>query len=517
MPNQSPLTLTALPVDILLLILRDLTVSSLAVLSRTCHSFHILINDAGWKQYANQNPRYSPSITRVAEIWSSRERARFAHLTDRRWDSQTYVARPLCDPWATKLRPVLCISDSRLVLAKGQELLLYDFGCDHSKPIQLPIVRYAGSAQLSNRTKDSRHDITGVIFLPDGGANRQLCVAQANGKLTRYEISAAVPGAPIEANRSSIAARSRNGYNAGRAPKILQATTMATYEHPLTPINYLTSSGNHILSIAASGLASLIQADSPWEPPSTIKLPFQLWSAHLSLKSSTPFAAIGTKGPSPLGVYPITQSQLSSEPLAFLGGSATPRSAVYGICGVCPGSPLGSSDQIVVSGWYDGRVRVHDLRCAPAPSGFDSSSGNDPLSTSFPAPLHPVMTLHDPRGSLAPIYCVATGGGGASQLVAGTAEHAVISVWDLRKPRGGWSFYPPEGDWSPSYSITLEGSKLWGTTQSRAFVLDFGPDVKEGTYPPVSHQDLSQTWDGLGYRTTTYFHYDSYSSSDGNV
>jgi WD40 repeat protein len=126
---------------------------------------------------------------------------------------------------------------------------------------------------------------------------------------------------------------------------------------------------------------------------------------------------------------------------------------------------LGSSPQILVSGWYDGQVRCYDLRSSSRVSAATNSDQT-------PAPLLPVLSLFDPL-SVEPIYSISCGGGSSSHIAAGSARHGVISFWDLRFPRAGWSVYAPGNDPSPVYSVILESSRIYGATQSRPFVYDF--------------------------------------------
>jgi WD40 repeat protein len=170
----------------------------------------------------------------------------------------------------------------------------------------------------------------------------------------------------------------------------------------------------------------------------------------------------------PMTVYSITSDRLSPSPSAIMSMNApdlNTQSAVYGISRAPLASPWGSSPQILVSGWYDGQVRCYDLRSHSRVSAATDS--NQTL-----APLLPVLSLFDPR-SFEPIYSVSCGGGSSSHIAAGSARHGVISFWDVRSPRAGWSVYAPGNDPSPVYSVIVESSRVFGATQSRPFVYDF--------------------------------------------
>jgi hypothetical protein len=169
----------------------------------------------------------------------------------------------------------------------------------------------------------------------------------------------------------------------------------------------------------------------------------------------------------------------------------------------------GSSDKIVVSGWHDGVVRVHDMRddscSSPSSSSLlhtqinrPSNGINGPKSTPS-HPLKPVLSLSDPWIDAGAVYCVDIGGGSGSHIVAGQALHGLISVWDARSTgsrrkfhvpapeqevdssvsqgvqSAGWSVYPPHSKSSPTYDLIVEGSRVWGAGQTGPFLFDFGP------------------------------------------
>lgn len=152
-------------------------------------------------------------------------------------------------------------------------------------------------------------------------------------------------------------------------------------------------------------------------------------------------------------------------------------SAVYAIESAPMSSPWGASDQIVVSGWYDGMVRVHDLRSSARTTA--NPTGGAPMSA-----LLPTLSFSDPW-SYEPIYSLACGGGSTAHIAAGSARHSVVAFWDIRSPGKGWSMHAPGNDSSPVYSLVVDGPRVFGANESRGFVLDFGMGVSEQTYPPI--------------------------------
>lgn len=348
---------------------------------------------------------------------------------------------------------MLAISPSRLIVGAGSNLYSYAFNA--SPTATSPSVIFEGVISLLGRFESER-TITALTFVDDGGFDRTLHVAFQDGAIERVLLTQSTPN---HVNPSvSLSAIQTN----------LNPMTIGDF------VESLSSEANFMLTLSSTGYVSL--SDLRLEhASSTIELNTRSWIAHLCLQSSTPYAAFGTSSPTPLIVHSITDGQLSPRPFAVLHTlksieSATDRphfSAVYGLSRGPLNSPWGSSPQILVSGWFDGNVRCYDLRSS-------SRSSPEPISgkPSTPAPLRPVLSLAD-RWSYEPIYSVSCGGGSASYIAAGTARHSVVSFWDVRSPKNGWSVHGPGNDPSPVYSVVLESSRFFGVTQSRPFVYDF--------------------------------------------
>jgi hypothetical protein len=316
------------------------------------------------------------------------------------------------------------------------------------------------------------------VFLPDGGSDRTLAIAFDDGALDIVCLSLS-PKGTLEA-----------------------AMTNIQYDDD-DYIESLSSDGNVILSLSSNGRATLmsITADPAPSPPPFVDLDTRSWSSHLSLHSSTPYAAFGTASSTPLSIHHITPFHISPTPSSILSPyTPSTSSAVYGITSIPPSSPLGSPDNILVSGWYDGVVRIYDLRSSPHPVSTTSTSSTDSL-----APFLPVhQSLYDPWCP-EPIYSVSCGGGSSSVIAAGTARHSLVSFWDVRTPNVGWSVHAPGNDASPVYTVILESSRLFGATQSRPFVYDFGPGVTRNTFPrfqPTAGFDSQ----AIGCYVTKYHH-----------
>ncbi|KAF7796261.1 hypothetical protein EIP86_007435 [Pleurotus ostreatoroseus] len=237
-----------------------------------------------------------------------------------------------------------------------------------------------------------------------------------------------------------------------------------------------------MLSLSSSGLSALLPLSASDSNPELIDLGLRSWAGHLSLKSSSGYAAFGTTSRLPLSVHQITPTQFSPRPSALLAphsGQTERSTAVYAIQSAPFAAPWGSSDQIVVSGWYDGVVRVHDLRASTRAPVDPAAHPSAPTSA-----LVPVLFVSDPW-SFEPIYSVACGGGSMAHIAAGSARHSVVSFWDVRAPGKGWSVHAPGNDSSPVYSLIMDGSRVFGANESRGFVFDFGMGACEQSYPPI--------------------------------
>jgi WD40 repeat protein len=427
--------------------------------------------------------RPSPSLALAYHVWPAKDQIRYYALTDRTWQNQDLCPRALSRPWRGKLRTDIAVNNSRLAVAAGETIYSYRFVAPRvSARLEAPRVHFECSFKLESPPGLAR-DVTSISFLPDGGLDRTLCVGYADGLLER--ISIPIVDASKENARLGLLDRAVYGIHSGEL------------------VQSLVVNNSHLLALSASGTATLIPLSTAEDlvTASTVHLAAKSWAALL-----TPTHALfGTSSPTPLAAHSLLSTGLSSSPNAILspGPKANPRSPVYDICGTPPGAPWGASDAIVVSGWFDGLVRVHDLR--------SSSRLSKDTTTEIPSALKPVMHFWDPW-SYEPIYAVAFGGGACAHVAAGSARHSLVAFWDVRaattvtshtlsgaakagknaRRSSGWSVYAPGSESSsPVYALHMESSRVFGATQSAPFVLDFGPGVGPGTYdalPPIQEQ-----------------------------
>ncbi|KAH7911737.1 hypothetical protein BJ138DRAFT_1062591 [Hygrophoropsis aurantiaca] len=481
MSGLSVETSIPLPSDVFILIMQHLTYDDMLTLRCTCKLLYALVHEYGWSAYLRLHDRPSFSLRKARYSWDALTRARYDALSDRAWSKARSIARPLSRPWAGKLQPHLAMSPSRLLVAAGSKIYAFKIKMNPKKEYAPGMISEA--TYILNHPDRIKRDITSLVFTPDDGLDRTVFAGFANGAIERIVL-------PI--------------ISQDEASTVTIYLPQDSYTfHGGDLIESMSCSGNSLLSVSSLGLASLCNLTSHPLTPSFINLHCKSWCSYLSLKASSPFTAFGISSASPLSVYPITGNSLSKTPSAHLQ-SRNPRkfSAVYGISGAPISSPWGGSENILISGWYDGAVCVHDLRSS------SRTSQDDIRGT---APLLPVLSLEDPWCP-EPIYSVGCGGGSSSHIAAGSARHSVVAFWDVRSPSRGWSIHAPGNDVSPVYSVILESSRLFGATQSRPFVYDFGPGVTEATYPvlPPSPNRLDDTLrmkkNGPGYYVTRYNH-----------
>ncbi|KAM6494239.1 hypothetical protein JOM56_010600 [Amanita muscaria] len=481
--------LSSLPADILILILRNLSVPELGKLACTDRFFKTFIDEYGWSGYLRSNPRPSYSLSQARSSWSSKAKAYFDTLTDAAWQDSNFVARPLSRPWRGKLQPILSINSSRLFVAAGHTIYSYKFTGARGEKQSPPVISEASFTIPP--PSNALRDVTSSTTVNDCSSDDTIYLGFQDGSLERVTLT----DSPSNGSSSLAFVRNRVG----------------PFGHHIDLIESLSASQDFLLSLTTNGHATLSPIDSHHSSFSSIKLDTRSWVCHLCLHATDRYAAFGTHSSSPLTVHSIAEDGLRQSPTAILQPklSSTPQSlnAVYGITQAPTSAPWGSSPQVLVSGWFDGVVKCYDLRSS-------LRSDHAAQSSSSPIPLRPILELSDPLADEA-IYSVSCGGGSSSYIAAGTARHSVVSFWDVRSPKAGWSVYAPGNDHSPVYSVILESSRLFGVTQSRPFVYDFGPGVTSTTYP-----SLPRGVDGLKYKegrgrnepgfyVTTYQHHPS--------
>ncbi|KAF8342915.1 uncharacterized protein EI90DRAFT_2964768 [Cantharellus anzutake] len=473
----------ALPYDVCLEILKWSSVGDLTRLSQVSKRYHELVENDGWRRYVRQNARYLPSLSKLIPYWSPRECARYVYLSDLAWSTRTLQATLLSGAhdnprsWQVPSR-ALSLSESVLVTSSGPDLEIFDFepGAKHEGHSASWIFH---SLRLGIGPNRAESHICGITVVPGSiwaspNQDVEICIARET-TLTRVRILRPSRGGRIAGDGAATASD-------------VQVT--ATYQRPRNPssIQLLTSSRHLIMTISNDCTLSLYDSSSPWVPPRNFKPPRSgdkknVWCAQLSLTASTPFVAFG--GSIPLSLYTLENFESQRNAFAVLSDESNYPPSAYSLCRPSGDStaevspPWGSTDQVIASGWHDGIVRFHDLR-----SDHRDKEGS----------LLPVLRLDDKTSPGGALYCLAIGGGGGTHVVGGRANHGIVSIWDLRNVNGtiydfdqlgsndnahiaggGWSVFPPQSNWSPTYNLALEGSRIWGVGNQGVFLMDFSP------------------------------------------
>lgn len=489
-----------------MLIIEHLDVNDLVCLASTCRLFHLLVclessvvpylifssqvHNFGWSIFLRNNQRHSLALHSSRSRWSPFAQVRYNFSADRAWSRANFIARPLSRPWHGNLQPIIALSTSTLLVAAGR--VLYSYVVQDTSDASSSHIIFDCSYTFNLGRRTVQPDITSVTFLPDTGQDRTVFVGFEDGFVEQVRL----PPCRVARNRHEIDVIERIPQS------VLQC-------HGANVVQDISCTSHTLLSLSQRGKVILTNLASDSSPSTSMNLDTKSWASHLCTSSPSPYAVFGTTSAAPLSLYYIAPHGFSPAPSISLQSTKNRPSAVYGITCAPPSSPLGPSEQIIVSGWYDGSVRIYDLRVSHHLSSPDSASSSLPT-------LFPVLTMQDPW-SPEPIYGVSCGGGNASFVAAGTARHSVVAFWDVRQPSRGWGVYAPGNDPSPVYSLVLESSRVFGATQSRPFVYDFGLGVTRDTYPPVTptgpggrrrirEDGLRLERDGIGYHVSKYSH-----------
>lgn len=345
--------------------------------------------------------------------------------------------------------PVMLLDEERLMVASGSDLLVHELEAPHDQPGGKVVGSIMTCAMQRRATP--LDDITGLAVLPDG----QVVVSTLRGVIRRARLL------------------SRKRTEGALPPYSLAPAEITAHYTPASPpetaVETLTSCGSTILSAARDSVVSLYNAHAPWSPPTTITVDARPWSSLLALDNGGGLAAIGSSGTDPLQVFSVSNSRIAPQPLAILGGPAK-RSAVYSVVQPPPGMAMPYTHHpahLMLSAWYDGHARIHDLR-TPA------------------ARLGAVITMSDPWSDSSLYSCGFTGPG---WVVAGGARHGLVHFWDPRMTglegkvggrTSGWSAFAPGRPESPVYELRSEGSRVWGVMSESAFVMAFDTAGEEG-------------------------------------
>lgn len=161
-------------------------------------------------------------------------------------------------------------------------------------------------------------------------------------------------------------------------------------------------------------------------PPSK---PGRTWSTRF-LSRDRLAVGIG-QSTEPLHIYHLSQAGVPTKPLRKFGtegadvtvygdasihqGSSpsSSSSSVYSLTPISPSAQAGgSTGDIFLSGWYDGAVRLHDMR----------------------SPASCTAIYNDPIDGASPVYSLLAFG--RERFIAGGARHSILKIFDLRMAGG---------------------------------------------------------------------------------
>ncbi|KAK9895272.1 hypothetical protein P389DRAFT_197334 [Cystobasidium minutum MCA 4210] len=341
--------------------------------------------------------------------------------------------------------PVIKLQEdsSRLIVAGGTTLSTFTFPGHAAKPVEEVHIRPSFHRDSQGRLyndwigRTPTDDITSISCIEGTG---EFILAHVSGLLQKCKIETS----SYDDRRPFL----RSICRYGNSKRIIQAVS--------------ASKSGLIASVAShsGGTISLYRSNSPWQDPITWRTKHKPWSLLLDPSGSRPrWLALGESGHTPCRLYELHQDGTPvdvNSPITLLGNNIS--TAVYDFASPpsSGSSPLGDPSHTIVSGWYDGTVRIHDLR---RPS------------------RQPTLTMYDPFADV-PVYSVACGGGAGCTIAAGTARHGLVRTWDVRKAKhdvkAGTSIFGPGKDSSPVYSLEMEHDRLFGVTDRRAWMMTFG-------------------------------------------
>ena len=267
-------------------------------------------------------------------------------------------------------------------------------------------------AYHEGRHKDGRDDIISINLLkPDQGSLESIervVLGRFNGELERIEFSLQ--------NRSY-----KVGTRFATDDRLVLYTDVSKNPEPLLAAS-LSDGTVSLYSACSQSSETTALANTSIIP--TIKH-IRAWSTRFLRPD---LLAVGL-GPSmtPIQIHAVAPTGVSPFPLRtfttmFSDGSLNQDTSVYPIVSLSTSSQAGGAEgDLFLSGWFDGSIRLHDLR-SPAPY---TAMYSDPINT-FSA-IYSLLPL------------------GRERFVAGSARHTTMKVFDFRMP-GGKAYYAVDVD-----------------------------------------------------------------------
>ena len=484
------LTLVNLPFELLASIVRYLsTAHAIRTFSLACRTLKRFIDQEGWRIFTHQR---FPSIP-TPPLW--RDSAHALTTLSRNWDRRSLVAKylepsgtitalptgnqiqrwkrprgqsmgyqPVIDSYSEWIGPGWTDRKELLAWSAGTELVLRikqttqraarQWRRAASDPRRL-FCENRWFTYKSPGSSEGRDDITSLKLLRPSqfdvdsvnGDAQHVILGRANGDLRRLEFNLSSPGEPYS---QAYATRGHNvlALDVSSSTSPLLASCLGDCRVTLYNVYNDKLLNEPISEIALSDLRSSNR----------------VWSCKFL---SETLLAVGT-GPSkdPLNIYHITPGGVSQHPLRKtdevnfepdVGNAWTFPTSIYAVAPL-PSSSTASAlpGEVFLSGAFDGRIRLHDLR---SPKAVEQS-------------------YFDPTDDSA-IYSLSVLG--RERLAAGTARHSTVKFFDLRMDGGRAYHYI---DAFPPNVKTLDGKVKAPNEESsdrdRDMMLD-GEDLHEGT------------------------------------
>lgn len=187
----------------------------------------------------------------------------------------------------------MAISDSRLLVAAGRGVESLRWTRTGGYEREAVGVWTSQSLEDQDEEDHARRpigkpstDVTGVVFLPDGGQNDTVCLATADGRLVRCGLSFS----PLQ--------HAGSRFETSSAPKNqnrgIEITPVAHLPHPIgTSITTLVSSGSTLLTLASKAAQSI--STEPATPTGSAEPPLSNRETLVSLYSSSDLDTQGTQ------------------------------------------------------------------------------------------------------------------------------------------------------------------------------------------------------------------------------
>ncbi|WWC85255.1 uncharacterized protein L201_000117 [Kwoniella dendrophila CBS 6074] len=487
-----------LPDDVLGIIFRQLELNELVGLKQVGRGISERVNSYGIPLYLSDHKQSNLTISPSLKQWDPLHLVKYNHYINQSLAQHRFHALQIGSTWSKSVIPTLELTKDQLVVGCGNRILIHplldndsniihdendckeEYGgkvIDKAKEYDLNFIQEnhngnGNNQQQKKHNQGGKSDIIGIV--PIEGLYNDFIVAQFDGTIQKINI-------PKSSDQYEMEERSVNN-NAPTIPKI-KAKYNPSYNNqiPKESINTLigTNDGKQFMTTSVSGKVSIYQTHSPWLDSMNFQLKAaRAWSSLLTNSNSTTIghsALLGIQGG--IEIYPLSSISSSADMNSnakrrrLIGPEEPLLSSPYDIQLPCPDT-TSHNPNLLLSGWYDSYLRIHDLR----------SSSN-----------LPVMEFSDSYAWADGSAFYSCGFIGEYNLVGGGSKHGTLSFFDIRKSKSnsksnsnsnclindGWSVFSPGGKNSPVYKIKSDNGKIFGVTEKRLFTLSFD---KSGLY-----------------------------------